>query len=188
MLIACHYFWLKTQVLNDYHCRIMFKLLITFERQEENKLYEVYIYIWHKSKLTAFILSLSYRRLRFRNAASAGQVTIAWNSKFSQRSLWRFPSWDITTCSPVKVNRTFVVKYRLHVRSWRVSQARNQYESRSMYSSACCLLRADFLFDVFFNPEDWCSILLQNSVHFHRTTRCYISEDRTLVLIMFIFT
>jgi hypothetical protein len=33
--------------------------------------------------------------------------------------------WDITPCSPVKVNRRFGRKYHLHLQGLRVSQERN---------------------------------------------------------------
>jgi hypothetical protein len=38
--------------------------------------------------------------------------------------------WDITPCSPLKVNRRFVETYRLHLQGRRISRARNQRESR----------------------------------------------------------
>jgi hypothetical protein len=38
--------------------------------------------------------------------------------------------WVTTSCSPLKVNRRFGGTYRLHLEVRRVSQARNQRESR----------------------------------------------------------
>jgi hypothetical protein len=39
--------------------------------------------------------------------------------------------WDMTPCSPVKVNRRFGRTYRLHLEGRRVSQARNQHVAGS---------------------------------------------------------
>jgi hypothetical protein len=61
--------------------------------------------------------------------------------------------WDITSCSPLKFNRSFGGTYRLHLHGRRISRARNQRESR------------------------W-----QTSVDFWRTTRCYIPEDNILLV------
>jgi hypothetical protein len=38
--------------------------------------------------------------------------------------------WDITPCSPLKVNRRFGGTYRLHLQVRKISRARNQVESR----------------------------------------------------------
>jgi hypothetical protein len=38
--------------------------------------------------------------------------------------------WDITPCSPLKVNRRFGGTYRLHLQGRGMSRARNQRESR----------------------------------------------------------
>jgi hypothetical protein len=46
--------------------------------------------------------------------------------------------WDITLCSPLKVNRRFGRTYRLHLQGRRISRARNQRGSR-------CLLGGIFL-------------------------------------------
>jgi hypothetical protein len=61
--------------------------------------------------------------------------------------------WDITPCSPLKVNRRLGGTYRLHLQGRKISRARNQRESR------------------------W-----QAEVNFQRTTRRYIAEDGTLQL------
>jgi hypothetical protein len=81
--------------------------------------------------------------------------------------------WDITTCSPLKVNQRFGETCCLHLQGWRVSQATNQQEaehiaceilglsvvtdglaSKVPHVIACCLLHASFLLGLFFNPED----------------------------------
>jgi hypothetical protein len=49
--------------------------------------------------------------------------------------------WDITKCSPLKVNRRIGGTYRLHLQSRRISQARNDGE-------------ASFLVRLFFDTED----------------------------------
>jgi hypothetical protein len=83
--------------------------------------------------------------------------------------------WDITPCTPLKVNRRFGRIYRLHLQGRKMSRARNQLESClpppftlvscSAYSSTkkmeaiCCS---------------------ETSVDFQRTTRRYIAEDGTL--------
>jgi hypothetical protein len=38
--------------------------------------------------------------------------------------------WNIMLCSPLKVNQRFGGTYRLHLQGQRMSQARNQRESR----------------------------------------------------------
>jgi hypothetical protein len=44
------------------------------------------------------------------------------------------------------------------------------------------LLLAVFLLDLFFNPENGGDKLLRSEDDFQRATRCYASEDRTLLL------
>jgi hypothetical protein len=44
--------------------------------------------------------------------------------------------WNITPCSPVKVNRRFGGIYRLHPQGRGLSQARNQHEAGNSQSSA----------------------------------------------------
>jgi hypothetical protein len=45
--------------------------------------------------------------------------------------------WDITTCSPLKINRRFGGICRLHIQGRRISQARNQREAGSNQWLAC---------------------------------------------------
>jgi hypothetical protein len=71
--------------------------------------------------------------------------------------------WDITPCSPLKVNRRFGWTYRLHYQSRRISQIRNQREENSKQS---------------LKIEEICSS--ETSVDLQRTKRRYIPEDRTL--------
>jgi hypothetical protein len=66
--------------------------------------------------------------------------------------------WDITPCSPLKVNRSFGETRCLHLQERRTSQARNQHEAGGKHS----LLHADFLLGLFFDPEDGGDVFLQH--------------------------
>jgi hypothetical protein len=75
-------------------------------------------------------------------------------------------SWDITPCSPLKVNPLFGGTCSLHFQGQIISQARSQI----------CLIPASYWFLA------W--IILRSSetsVDFQRTTRRYIPEDRVLL-------
>jgi hypothetical protein len=69
------------------------------------------------------------------------------------------------------VNRRFKRTYRLHLQGWRVGQARNQHETD-----------ADFLLVLLLNPKDGSTCSPEMSVDFQLTTRCYIPEDREILL------
>jgi hypothetical protein len=76
--------------------------------------------------------------------------------------------WDITPCSPLKVNWRFGGTCRLHLQGRRVSQVRN-------------LLVACFLAWLILRPWRWGShVTPETSVDFQRTTQRYIPEDLTL--------
>jgi hypothetical protein len=68
-------------------------------------------------------------------------------SKFiGKRHTYRYIVWDITPCSPLKVNRHFGGIYHLQLQARRISRARNQREAGSKQSStmkmeAACFLR-----------------------------------------------
>jgi hypothetical protein len=64
--------------------------------------------------------------------------------------------WDITPCSPLKVNRRFGETYRLHLLGRRISQTRKKQKS------ACFLLPAGILFALFLDPEDGGDMFLRN--------------------------
>jgi hypothetical protein len=68
--------------------------------------------------------------------------------------------WNITPCSPVKVNRRFGGTYRVHLQGW-ISRAR-YYLLSGWYLA---------------RPIRYSS---ETSVAFQRITRCYIPEDATL--------
>jgi hypothetical protein len=63
--------------------------------------------------------------------------------------------WDITPCSPLRVNRRFG-------------------------GSPYYLFHVDFLVGLFFDPKDRGNMFLRNVVDFQQATRRYIPENRTL--------
>jgi hypothetical protein len=48
--------------------------------------------------------------------------------------MYSYVFWDITPCSPLKVNRRLRRICRLHLQGWRISQARNHHEAGSKQS------------------------------------------------------
>jgi hypothetical protein len=54
----------------------------------------------------------------------------------------------------------------------------SEYEPACIYG--CYLLRAGFLLGLYFDPEIEATYLSETSVDFQRTTRRYISEDKTI--------
>jgi hypothetical protein len=77
--------------------------------------------------------------------------------------------WDITQCSPLKVNRHFGGICSFHLQGRRVYQARNQRKAGRKQSLA---------YSSTLNMEATCSS--KTSADFQRTTRRYFPEDRTL--------
>jgi hypothetical protein len=73
--------------------------------------------------------------------------------------------WDITPCSPLKINRLLGGTRSLHLQSWRISQVRNQREAGSKQKS-------------------WKKMEAkrssETSVDFQHTTWHYVPEDRSL--------
>jgi hypothetical protein len=65
--------------------------------------------------------------------------------------------WSITPCGPLKVNRRF-------------------WTSRF----ACFMFHAGFFLDLHYKPKGGDDISSETSVHFRRTARHYIPEDKTL--------
>jgi hypothetical protein len=57
--------------------------------------------------------------------------------------------WDITPCSPLKVNRSFGGKYRLHLQGRKISLL-----------GTC--FHASFLLGLFFDPKDGGDMFLRN--------------------------
>jgi hypothetical protein len=93
----------------------------------------------------------------------------AWTitSRDESRSIF----WDIKLCSPLKVNRRFGGQCSLYLQGRRISQGRNQSESRC---DSCFLLG----FSSTLKMEAICSS--ETSVEFQQTTRRYFPEDITL--------
>jgi hypothetical protein len=80
--------------------------------------------------------------------------------------------WDITPYSPLKANGHFEGKYRLHLLGQRISQARNQNESRWQANEAYFLTL--MMEAMFFSGT---------SVDFQRTIQHYIPDDSFLPFI-----
>jgi hypothetical protein len=64
--------------------------------------------------------------------------------------------WDITSHSPLKVNRRFGGTWRLHLQGRRISQARNQ----PALLATC--FHAGVVLDLFFDLEDGGDIFIRN--------------------------
>jgi hypothetical protein len=59
--------------------------------------------------------------------------------------------WDITPCSPLKVNRHLGGTYRLHLRCLVISQARNKLQA--VIERLCFLVQSGFLLDLLLYPK-----------------------------------
>jgi hypothetical protein len=77
-------------------------------------------------------------------------------------------SWDITLCSSLKVNRRFGRTCRLHLQGLRMSQSRNQCESRRKAEPSSSIVKMGARYSS------------ENVVTFQGTIWRYISQDRTL--------
>jgi hypothetical protein len=78
--------------------------------------------------------------------------------------------WDITLCSPLKVNRHFGGTYCLCLQGPRIRRERNQLKGRRQAELVFCLDYSSTL-----KMEATCSP--EKSVDFQRTTRRYIPDD-----------
>jgi hypothetical protein len=84
---------------------------------------------------------------------------------------------DITQCSSLQANRCFGGTHRLHIQGRRISQARNQHESKCQSELVSCLVYFSTLnIDATYSCE--------TSVDFVRTARRYIAEDRTFQMLL----
>jgi hypothetical protein len=81
--------------------------------------------------------------------------------------------WDITACSPLKVNVRFPKNLSLLSSGSKKGQARNHHEACNKQSSARYQLHPAFM-----KRGATCSF--ETSPDFQRTTWRYILEDRTL--------
>jgi hypothetical protein len=82
--------------------------------------------------------------------------------------------WDITPCSPLKVNRRFGGMYRLHLQGRRISRGRNQH------ALLVTCFHADFLLSLFFDPEDGGDMFPWNVGWLSTDYMANIPEDDTL--------
>jgi hypothetical protein len=61
-----------------------------------------------------------------------------WNiNAYEKKSLKNAIFWDVTSCSPLKVNRRFGKIFRLHLQGRKISRAGNQQESRWQEENRC---------------------------------------------------
>jgi hypothetical protein len=86
--------------------------------------------------------------------------------------------WDITPCSPVKINRCIRGLYRLHLQGRCVSQARNQH---GVGTKRSCGLADSWTLKM---ETTYC---FEKSVDFHRTARSYIYQKIQLFNNLFVF-
>jgi hypothetical protein len=84
---------------------------------------------------------------------------------------------DITPYSPSKVNRRFGETYRLHLQSQRISHVRRYQDIACNFRQACFILVSNLAYFSTLKMEATC--FFETSVDLQRTTRRYISEDRT---------
>jgi hypothetical protein len=103
------------------------------------------VFISLSRQVLAFYLKIGHDRSLRHTCINVGFEVLTWvimkNSTF----------WNITACSPLKVNRQFGGTFPFHLQGRRTRQAGNQSEAHSK----------------------------QTSVDFRRTTRRYIPENRT---------
>jgi hypothetical protein len=73
--------------------------------------------------------------------------------------------WDITSCSPIKVNRRFGGTYRLHLQGRRITKQKTSVKAGGKQSPPrkdCHLLSSWFPAWLFFYPEDGGDMFLRN--------------------------
>jgi hypothetical protein len=85
--------------------------------------------------------------------------------------------WDITPCSSVKINRRFGRHITSHLQGRKLSQARNHYGAGNKQGR----IHARFLFSDSSMVKMEAIYSAETSVDFHRPTRRYIPEERTLI-------
>jgi hypothetical protein len=82
--------------------------------------------------------------------------------------------WDVTPCSPLKVNWHFKRTCHVHLQGWRISQARNQHEEGSKHSF---MLVSCLAYSLTLKMEVICSSKI--SVHFQWIAR-HVPENNSL--------
>jgi hypothetical protein len=78
-----------------------------------------------------------------------------------------FVYWDITLCSPLKVNRRFGGIYCLHIQGRRINQAKNQREALCLLPGSCRF----FLLWLLLDPEDGNNIFYETLGSLQTTQR-----------------
>jgi hypothetical protein len=86
------------------------------------------------------------------NAEMLGDLFNFLGSEVSTAVVMNLILWDITPCSPLKVNRRFGETSHLH----------RQVRSISQENSACYLHHVGYLFGLFFDTEDAGKLFLRN--------------------------
>jgi hypothetical protein len=86
--------------------------------------------------------------------------------------------WNITPCSPLRVNWCFRGVCSLHPHGRRISKARNQRESKQLSLSPAFTVVSRLAYSLTLKMDATCSS--ETSVDFQRTTRRYIPKHRTL--------
>jgi hypothetical protein len=104
-------------------------------------------------------------------------VILVWFESLHSCSSKSSVFWDITSCSPLKLNKRFrgIYVYVPHLQGWRVGWASNQLAVS--FTLACASTMKMVV---------TCSS--KTSVDFQQTTWHHISENRTLYFILFIFS
>jgi hypothetical protein len=124
-------------------------------------------------EFTAFLL----RTWKSRNQIFARRPTILRRKEVLSAVVMKISIfWDITPCGPLKVSHRFGVTHHLQLQARKISQARNRHEAGSRQSEGSKLVPCL----ASLRPWRWRRCSSEISVHFQRTTRYYIPEDRTL--------
>jgi hypothetical protein len=79
--------------------------------------------------------------------------------------------WDITLCSPLKVNQRLGGTCHLHVQDRRISQERNQHEAELCYLLVSCFTYSSIL-------KTELTRFSEMLVDFQQTTQRYNPEDK----------
>jgi hypothetical protein len=86
--------------------------------------------------------------------------------------------WDITPCSPLKINHCSGRTYHRHLQGRRISRAINQHENRCLCSPPAFMLVSCSAYSLTLKMEVICSS--KTLVEFQQNIPHYIPEDSTL--------